>query len=143
MSEQTAHGLPISTIFLIPMAPKPLPFISKAVLIDRLHHFAANLFVTYRLDSVQLPLHWLTQQLGTTGCDQADYDQLRDYLRDDCGLQACYLIKRNHIPVAWDDDNKTVLYLTEGMARPYTFEAADWLTEEQLAEYTPAFQAAA
>ena len=124
------------------MAPQPVPLISKAVLIARTNHFITNLFVTYRLDTLRLPLHWLTQQLGIAGQDRADSLAVREYLRE-CGLAPAYQLTRNRIPVAWDEDNKTVLYLTEGISRPYTFNAADWLSEERLAEYGPAFQAAA
>ena len=143
MSEQTTRGLPISTIFLISMAPRPIPKISKPVLIDRANHFITNMFVTYRLNTLHLPLSWLCQQLGIPGQDRADILELRGYLKDECGLEPSYAVTRNRIPVAWDEDDKTVLYLTEGCGRPYTFKAADWLNEELMAEYGPAFQAAA
>ena len=123
------------------MAPRPVPIISKTVLRDRLTHFVTNLFATYRLNTLHLPAHWLSQQLGVAGQDRADVWDLREYLKE-CGMVPAYQPTRNHIPAGWDEDNKTVLYLTEGTGRPYTFNAADWLNEEQLAEYGPAFQPA-
>ncbi len=125
------------------MAAKPLSFLPKAVLIDRVNHVITSLFATYRLNTLHLPLNWICQQIGKAKEDRPDILMLRDYLKGERGMEPAYQVVRNRIPVAWDEDNKTVLYLTEGCGRPYTFKAADWLNEEQLAEYGPAFQAAA
>jgi hypothetical protein len=103
----------------------------------RIEHFIKELFMTYRLEEVKLPLAWLTKQLG----DQTDVLDVRAYLQDKRDMTPASMPMRNRIPIdlnigRLDEQGRhEVVYHTEGVGRPYTFNAADWLKEAELAEF--------
>ncbi|MBC6698061.1 DUF5906 domain-containing protein [Hymenobacter puniceus] len=103
--------------------------------------FIKEMFMTYRLEKLKLPLKWLVQQLNDMSKYRMDEQDVRNFLKEKRGMEPEKQPQRVKVPIAINPDNLDTQgrphideYYT-AVARPYVFSVLQWLSDSELEEW--------
>ncbi len=103
--------------------------------------FVKEMFMTYRVEKLKLPIKWMVQQINDVSKFRVDEQDLRNFLKEKRSMEPEKHAQRVKVPISIDPDKLDVQGRPEideyykVVARPYIFQVTDWLSEEEMEEW--------
>ena len=98
--------------------------------------FIKDKFLDFKKDTLKIPALQLTELLNKTAKFKLDETDLKDYLKNKCGLRPEESPRRYKFPLGWHEVNgATRISWQKHVGRYYTFKVEEWLNEKEMESF--------